>query len=167
MTEKEKLEELKFAIGRFDHYYDSVNNKGNLYLAVNTFVLGSVIAGYASLNSQFHFSNWILSLLIAVLAANLFSVAYTLAAIKPFLKKKHGSRSMIYFGDVHNASEVTVGDFWKNLTAEKLKEDFLSQYKILAGGLDRKFRWLKTATTFIAIQIAGIVLFGILLLITF
>lgn len=74
---------------------------------------------------------------------------------------------MIYFGDVDSASEVTIGDFWNNLDEAKLKEDLLSQYKILAGGLNRKFTWLQKATWFIAIQITGIVLFGIILLFKF
>lgn len=167
MNIREKLDELKFSIGRFDHYYDSVNNKGNLYLAVNTFILGGVITGYVTLDSKLHFGGWILVLFVVLLVSNLVSVGYTLAAIKPFLKKKNGSRSMIYFGDVDTASEVTIGDFWKNLTQDKLQEDLLSQYKILAGGLTKKFTRLQKASTLIAIQIAGIVLFGIILLLKY
>lgn len=167
MNIREKLDELKFSIGRFDHYYDSVNNKGNLYLAVNTFILGGAIGGYAALDNVYHFNGWFLVLLIAVLLSNVISVGYTLGAIKPFLKKKNGSRSMIYFRDIDNASEVTIGDFWSNLTEEKMIDDLLVQYKILAGGLTRKFVRLQYATTFIAFQISGVALFGIILLLKY
>lgn len=164
MNTREKIDELKFIIGRFDHYYDSVNSKGSLYLAINTFILGSVITGYAALNSSHHFNKWILLLLITVLVCNLFSVAFTLFAIKPFLTKKNPARSMLYFGTVASQNRAVIDKFWNDLSDVKLKEELLSQYGLLAKGLNAKFCALQKATWFIAFQIAGVILFGIILL---
>ena len=74
---------------------------------------------------------------------------------------------MIYFGDVDAASEAAINNFWKNLNDEELIEDLLSQYKILAGGLNRKFTRLQKGTWFIGAQITGIILFGIILLVKY
>ena len=34
---------LKYTINRFDHYFDSVNNKSAVYIAINTFITGGII----------------------------------------------------------------------------------------------------------------------------
>ena len=38
--EKERLE---YTVNRLDHYYDSVNNKTAVYIAINTFITGGTI----------------------------------------------------------------------------------------------------------------------------
>ena len=45
-------EELQFIINRYDHYYDSVNNKGQFYLGFNTFLIGGLAGVYALLQQQ-------------------------------------------------------------------------------------------------------------------
>ena len=40
--EKEK-DRLEYTINRFDHYFDSVNNKSAVYIAINTFITGGII----------------------------------------------------------------------------------------------------------------------------
>ncbi|NCU05593.1 MAG: hypothetical protein GXC73_16605 [Chitinophagaceae bacterium] len=164
MNTREKIDELKFTIGRFDHYYDSVNNKGNLYLAVNTFALGGVIAGYVALNDKYDMNVWMLLLLVAVLVCNLGSILFTLAAINPFLKKKMDGESMLYFGDVKNASKEAINEYWSKVIDGQMLDDLLAQYKNLSHGLDNKFIWMQSATLLIAFQILFIVIFGIILL---
>ena len=44
MDQKEKIENLKYTISRYDHYYDSVNSKSNVYLTLMTFLLGGTVA---------------------------------------------------------------------------------------------------------------------------
>ena len=38
--EKKRLE---YTVNRLDHYYDSVNNKTAVYIAINTFITGGTI----------------------------------------------------------------------------------------------------------------------------
>ena len=48
----EKVEMLKHTMDRYDHYYDSINNKSNLFLALNTFLLGGIVTGYYSIKNE-------------------------------------------------------------------------------------------------------------------
>lgn len=52
MQAEKKIEMLRHTMDRYDHYYDSVNNKGNLFLTLNTFLLGGIITGYYSVKSD-------------------------------------------------------------------------------------------------------------------
>ena len=167
MIIQNKKEELKFIIGRFDHYYDSVNNKGNLYLAVNTFILAGVLSGYLTLDAKCHFGNEALVMLVIVLALTLVSFVFTLKAINPFLSSQNASRSMLYFGDVAKTSRSNVTEYWENVSDSILFGDLIEQYIILSAGLLTKFQWLQKATLFIALEIAVIILSGILLFITY
>ena len=45
---KEKIEHVKFIIDRFDIYMESTQTKSNLYLALNTAILGGIITLAAS-----------------------------------------------------------------------------------------------------------------------
>ncbi len=38
-----EFERLIFCINRYDHYYDSVNNKSNVFLVISTFIVGGLI----------------------------------------------------------------------------------------------------------------------------
>ena len=78
---------LKHTVDRYDHYFDSINNKGNLFLALNTFLLGGIITGYYGINKSFEdrynllFFTW-----LAVICC-LLSIGFTLWAIIPYLNK--------------------------------------------------------------------------------
>ncbi len=52
ISTEEKIEILKHTIDRYDHYFDSINNKGNLFLTLNTFLLGGMITGYYSIKDN-------------------------------------------------------------------------------------------------------------------
>jgi hypothetical protein len=161
-----KNEELKFIIDRYDHYYDSINNKGNLYLTLNTFILGGVIAGFFTLNSQYHFCPFIVVLFILTLIFNLFSIGLTLLAIKPYSKgeKKANNNSLVFFRDVSDMTDSQYNALWSDMDEIKYHGDLKRQAQILANGLKRKFSFLSSATWFIIGQVFFIILFGILLL---
>jgi hypothetical protein len=167
MNTKEKIEELKFAIGRFDHYYDSVNNKGNLYLAINTFILGGVIAGYETLDAKNHFGKWIILLFVLTLASNLLSFWFTLTAVRPYYNKSHKAKSAVFFSDVSEFNKSQYELVWENMNESKWQQDLIAQSKLLAAGLTKKFSALKKATGLIAIEIILIILFSIYLLLTY
>ena len=166
MDIKEKNAELKYIIDRYDHYYDSVNNKGNLYLTVNTFILGGVIAGYFTLDNQYHFGCGIILLFIFTLIANIGAITCTLLAIKPYLNKKKDKTqgSLLFFGDVADYQEKSYKKMWDELDDNKWHENLKKQVLLLARGLTKKFNKLYCATWFIIIQILLIIVFGIIIL---
>ena len=159
----DKLEILKHTMDRYDHYYDSINNKGNLFLTLNTFLLGGMITGYYSIkdtvDSRFDimFFAWI------GLICCLLSLGFTLLAIMPYLNKQADSvnGSVINFGNVSNISFDSFKRMYGSITEEKRYEDYVCQVYLLAQGLQKKFSRLKTATyllggCFICIIIIGL-----------
>ncbi|HEY9488539.1 MAG TPA: hypothetical protein VIQ51_09410, partial [Chryseosolibacter sp.] len=73
-------EHLRFCIERFDHYYDSVNNKCALFLTVNTFIVGGLMAIHPTLQSTFDCGLWINTGFTIIVFAGLLSVLLTLSA---------------------------------------------------------------------------------------
>lgn len=167
MTATEKCETLKYIISRYDHYYDSVNNKGNVYLTVNLFILGSVIASYYTLSSSWVLNNASHITAVILIILNLTSVYYTLTAIRPHLNTKNDNHtgSLIYFGDVADYHKGQHIERWDNLAIDGLYNDLRTQVHLLAAGLSMKFQNLRKATLFISLQIlAAVVLYCIIFL---
>lgn len=161
----ELLEETKFIIGRYDHYYDSINNKGNLYLVLNTFIAGGVISGYYALDEKYHFGCFFKYLLLLTILINVGSTLLTLLAIKPYFSKRKGIRdnSLYYFGDVAGREIDNYDKTFTKATEEELLRDSLSQVHKLACGLNSKFKKINVASILIGLQVILILFFMILL----
>ena len=48
----ENIKILKHTMNRYDHYYDSVNSKGGLYLALNTFLFSGMVTGFFTIKES-------------------------------------------------------------------------------------------------------------------
>jgi len=165
MEIKEKCEELKFAIGRYDQFYDSINNKGNLYLTINTFILGGIVAGFATMQDKCQLGNLLITFFVITAVANLVSFGLTLIAIKPHVSPTGGRvGSLIFFWDVAGYHEASYRKNWDEINLKKWYKDLRAQSQALAIGLRRKFFLLNLATWGIAAQVLIISIFGIILL---
>ena len=158
-----KLETLKHTIDRYDHYYDTINNTGNLYLTLNTFLLGGIITGYYNIKELLAQRCDVIFFVWVGLLCSLFSIAFTLWAIIPYLNKQSDSvnGSVLNFGNVSNISFVSFKKMYEELSAEKKYEDYLQQVYLLSQGLQLKFNRLRTATyllggCFVCVLIIGI-----------
>lgn len=164
-----KNEELKFIIDRYDHYFDSINNKGNLYLTINTFIIGGVVGGFFTLKTQLHYQFDFFQVILfgTVLLSSLLSFFFTLWAIKPYLnrKLKQSKYSLIFFGDVSKCNKSLYDTLWDELSDQKFHNDLRTQSHLLASGLEKKFFRLSIATYTIGFQIFSIIIFGITILI--
>lgn len=160
-----KTENLKYLIGRYDQYYSNVNNKGSVYLALNTFILSGAISGYYVLLKANEVTWFISTLFIIGVVINLSSLFVTLMAVHPFLKNGSGftQKSILFFGDVSNQSLTDYKKSMKKLKNKKWNQDLINQSYMLAQGLKTKFYRLKLATIFLLIQGVIIIVFGILL----
>ncbi|MDV3550501.1 hypothetical protein CMU66_18390 [Elizabethkingia anophelis] len=159
----DKVETLKHTMDRYDHYFDSINNKGNLFLTLNTFLLGGMITGYYSIKDTIANQFDIMFFMWIGLVLCLFSLGFTLWAIIPYLNKQADSinGSTINFGNVSNISFESFKQMYANVTEQKRYDDYVHQVYLLACGLQKKFCRLKTATymlggCFICIIIIGI-----------
>lgn len=156
MNIKSKCEELKFNISRYDHYYDSINNKGNVYLTINIFILGGVISScYILLPSQ-EFNICTYLFLVLTIFFNICSSIFTLKAIKPHLSESNPNpTSLIFFNDVAEYSTKNHQKLWNDLSAFNWYKDLTNQNQLLAKGLKLKFNNLAIATNFIIVQISS------------
>jgi hypothetical protein len=157
-------EEIKFIIGRYDHYFEGINSKGNLYLALNTFIIGGVITGFFSLRVTENLCQILNVLFFVEVLICLGSILFTLSAVNPFLEKRKNKNafSIYYFADVASQNLDDYKARCLNQTSVELKDDLIGQAYQLAKGLKQKFFRIKIASRLIALQVIIIVIFIVL-----
>ena len=151
---------------RFDKYLEIVNTKGTLYLAINTFFIGAVIANIDKLNASFELTEEVITFIGFFLAICLTSTGFVLLAINPFLNSgtKNGSASSIfYYGSVAAYEKETFINRLHNISPEELKEDVGNQLYCLAEGLKSKYEKLKWAGRLVLIEFILLIPLTILL----
>jgi Family of unknown function (DUF5706) len=151
----------QFIITRFDQYYNSVTNKGQFYLGINTLMVGAVISllpkisKYCSIDNWFHFS------VICFSICCFFSIVFTLFAIHPFLEKGKPTRSLIFFKSIADLPCEEFIEKFQSQTKVEIKDDLANQIYILSIGLKSKFKNLRYASIFLI----GAFIFGFVLII--
>jgi hypothetical protein len=143
-------ERLQFCIERWDHFYDSINNKSTVFLGLSTFIVGGLVASYPSILEKVHSSLWIHFLMLALIGLGVTIMIIVIKASTPFLSKKE--KSLFYFGAV---ACLTEDDFYSKSscsTAEDDLKDLRKQAFQLSQGLNKKFSRLKTAGILFTIQ---------------
>lgn len=160
---KEKIENVKFIIDRFDVYMESTQTKSNLYLALNTAILGGIITLAASSKPEdvTFFSVFVLSS-IAFLAVA--SITITLIAITPYLKSASDkSESVVFFQDVRNSTFDQYENKIKEMSEKNFLKDLTCQAYSLAGGLQLKYKKLFYAGRLIIIEFILLLIYAITL----
>jgi hypothetical protein len=148
---KMEKERLKFCIERWDHYYDSVNNKSAVFLGLSTFIVGGLVASYPSVLELVNCNFFIHILMLAAIGIGISIMIIVILASTPFLTKDVDS--LLYFGAV---SCLSSEDYHKKSVlgcSEELElMDFRNQAHQLSVGLAKKFKKLKLAGMLFAIQ---------------
>ena len=150
-------------LGRFDHYNDSVNNKGTYYLTLNAFLIGAVFTAYTVFDGTLHFNTVIVALMSLSVSLGFISIMATMFSIQPFLKSGESKKyqSLMYFGAI---SKMKEGEFMADFNGqndEAVQNDLLVQIHKLAEGLCDKYNNLKIAGWAVAAQFAIIVIIAI------
>ncbi len=141
----EKLENVKFIINRYDAYIESSQTKSNLYLALNTAILGGTITLLTALKQEDLTFLVILLLGLAALLA-LLSSTITLLAITPYLKSaSEKSNSVVFFQDVGRSFYDEYHEKIEKIADGKLLKDLTCQAFSLATGLNDKYTKLRYA----------------------
>lgn len=150
-------ERLIYSINRFDHYFDSVNNKTAVYIAITTFVLTASVMSYFSIaeifpeivisDSSMLFVNIMLGLisLLGIVTLNIL-----IFASRPFFSKK--SQSLYYFGGIGSMKYQKFVELSKNRTEKEDLKDLRNQVHTLSQGLSKKFSRLTFAGQILFIQ---------------
>ncbi|MCF8350512.1 MAG: DUF5706 domain-containing protein [Bacteroidales bacterium] len=136
-------ERLRFCIDRFDHYYDSINNKCAVFLALGTFVVGGLIASYPYLEEKINFTIFIYSLLALPILMGLLSIILVLVATTPYLSSKKAS--IYYFNSIAIEKERIFVNNSKNFDSDMELSDLRRQVHGLATGLRKKFYMLRVS----------------------
>lgn len=153
----DKCEHAKFIISRFDHYYESINNKSTFYIALNTFIFGGICVGYLSLYNKIKQDATTPAFLISLLLLSFcwLSIYFTIIALKPFLKDKDQSKeipSLIFFGGIARHELAYFEEKFNKLDDAAALSDLVQQVHCLAQGLDKKYKKLKWASLFLVAQ---------------
>lgn len=144
-------ERLIYSISRFDHYFDSVNNKTAVYIAINTFVVGSLITLYITLVKEIIcYSEAFQSLIAISFLLGLITLIILVNASIPFFSKD--SESMYYFGGIGTMKKEDFISCSKNLTIKEELKDLRNQVHTLSSGLTTKFTKLKLAGRLLILQ---------------
>lgn len=143
-------ERLQFCINRFDHFYDSINNKGAVFLGLSTFVLGGLIAIYPYLLQNVNCTLGVHMLQGVLILLGLGNILIIISASTPHLSKE-GS-SLFYFGSISSMSKSTFDEQSGSYTTECELEDLRDQTRELSTGLTLKFQKLKIAGRIFSIQ---------------
>lgn len=157
-------EHSKFLIGRFDHYYESVNSKGSFMIGLNTFVLGGIIAGYAAYSNHITMNSYSWFLLCSLFAFCISSTILTINALHPFTRDNFSNKknnSLIFFGGIakHNADDFTKK--FKSQKKDKIEDDIIKQVHALAVGLNKKYKKLKIGSYCLVAQFLVLLLLSL------
>lgn len=161
MNPSEK-ERLNLNISRFDHYYDTINNKIAVNIAINTFFLGGVLGVYFAVDnkvinckSEYDFMIGLFTFL------GLITIGVLIYASIPFLNYK--SSSLYYFGTI---AQNTVEEY-KLISKERDEKgdlkDLREQVYFLSQGLSKKFTILKWAGYSMLFQVIVLVFVAIII----
>ena len=147
MAEKERL---KFCIDRFDHYYDSINSKSAVFLALSTFIVGGLVAVYPTLLEKVHCNLWVHILMICPIGIGLAIMITVIGASTPFLSRD--TTSIHYFGSISSTEKSVFDEKSRDMEEESELADLRDQVYQLACGLRSKFSKLRTAGILFTIQ---------------
>ncbi len=141
-------ERLKNSIGRFDHYFDSVNNKTVVYISINTFLAGGLLAGYFVIEKYICEYQKLFDVLISLeLLMGLVSLIILVYASIPHLSPE--SKSLLYFGNIGDMDYEDFTKLSKNQDKKGELTDLRSQVHTLSKGLKKKFTRLQYAGYFL------------------
>jgi hypothetical protein len=145
-----KTENLKYILSRFDHYIDSVHSKSNLYIVLNTFIIGGCITMLSSINSN-KLNTLLIYILFLIILLSISSVIIILTALKPHLETKT-SKSILFFNDVSKTGLYEYIDKVKHINDDEFETDFIEQIHCLSIGLTVKYKKLKWVSYFLIFQ---------------
>jgi len=169
-AQKAEKERLIYSIGRFDHYFDSVNNKTAVYIAISTFILAGNITAYFNILKLFPELNCnkVCQLFLEIglifnAVLGLGTLCFLILASIPFFSQNIDS--LYYFGGIGAMDFKDFRKLSKNRNEKDDLKDLQLQVHTLSKGLNAKFIKLKFAGKLLFIQFALILLLSLILLI--
>lgn len=159
---KSEKERLVFNVNRFDHYFDTINNKLAVYIAINTFLLGGLVGTYFTIASKItNYKPLFDFFTISEVLIGLITIAVLIYASVPFLDYK--SSSLYYFGTIAQNSIEEYKEKSKSSDEKEDLKDLREQVYFLSKGLKKKFTILKWTGYSMLFQVIVLVFVAILI----
>lgn len=143
-------ERLKFCIGRYDHYFDSINNKCNVFLALSIFIFGALGGFYPTLLKIVDCGACIHTLITFSMTICVLNMIIVITASTPYLTTEKDS--LIYFNSVFSMGKNEFTKLSEHETENVELEDLRNQTFLMATGLNKKFEKLQSAGILFTIQ---------------
>lgn len=147
---EEEKERLKFTMTRADHYYDSVNSKSAVYIAINTFITGGILVLLAQTTAlnNIHTTGEV-SLSICLFTGIISLILLAVTSI-PFLSKN--TKSLYYFAAIGAENKSSFISKSKKCSKKEDMDDLRIQTYELSKGLVKKFKKLRLVGYLLALQ---------------
>lgn len=158
-------ERLRFCMTRFDHYYDSVNNKATVFLTYNTFIVGVLVASYSFFLEKIDCNLFVNIFYIVIIIVGLISMLFTISATKPFFSRD--TPSLHYFLSISEISKDEFSQKSELLSDEEELSDLRTQVHQLSIGLAKKFKMLRWTTRLMTFHLFLIAIFIFILIFNF
>jgi len=155
-------ERLKFSIERFDHYYDSVNNKSNIILGFCTLFFGALIAIHPKIITIPGINNTIMVNYAILISLSYTSMVLLIITSIPYLNSN--GKSVHFFQSITSMGKSTFMEKSEKMNELDELKDLRKQVYHLASGLTKKFKRLKIALTILVIQLIFSIPFIILII---
>lgn len=160
MEEINEIEHSRYVLARFDHYIEGANSKGNFLLAFSVFLFGFIVTSFETI-VEFNNSDakdWTIALLITILILGLVSIAFTIAAVFPFLKTNNSSskkyHSLVFFNSIADMEQENFLKQYKKQKKKKACKDMAKQIYAISKGLKKKYLRIKWAIRLVFGQLA-------------
>tara|TARA_R110002049_G_scaffold16732_3_gene66238 strand:- start:2461 stop:2976 length:516 start_codon:yes stop_codon:yes gene_type:complete len=159
MQEIKEIEQSRFVLNRFDHYIEGANSKGNFLLAFSAFLFGFIVTSF---NAIVEFDNcnaqsWTTGLLVLILILGIISIAFTIAAVFPFLKTNNSSskkyHSLVFFNSIADMNEEDFLTQYKEQKDKKVCKDIAKQIYAISKGLKTKYNRISWSIRLVFIQL--------------
>lgn len=148
-------ERLQFCIGRFDHLFDSIHNKTNVYLGIIVFITGGLITAAPSIVKE-NDSCIVLVSLVTLVSLGLIIILLLLLINTPYLSSRK-DKSIYYFGSISNHTLKSYIDTSENYSTKDNLTDLRNQVHLLSVGLSKKYKRLRTVSIFLIVECALLV----------
>ncbi len=137
--EKER-NRLKYTIERLDHYYESVNNKTTVYIAISTFFTGAILTFTVQFKGFLGDKYWLLFFISAMLLLGIINLLILAKICIPFFPFR--TDSMYYFRAISSMKKYEFFEKSKDRKDKEDLKDLRTQVYELSNGLNKKFQKL-------------------------
>jgi hypothetical protein len=149
-------DDLWKVLARLDTIVGAVNAKSSFLIAYNTFIIGTILLKWGSLNGDLsrNVQIFLSSALVGVLVVSFLSLTFTFCAASPFLRsprRPNQYHSLLFFGHIHE--HPSPEDYWQDVKSAGIDvaRDLAFQIHAMADAASRKTSMIRRSVSLILV----------------